>query len=122
MIPRHPGDPERLPKVSKRAWGVPLLGRFRSGGSRCSGTGASGRPNPCGHGQADRCLARLRGGRKVWAGGRVVPGLMSHLRGTRFVREEKGGLLWYILDSARGHPLACNEIVQLNIFHSSTRR
>lgn len=50
MIPRHPGDPERLPKVSRGAVAAP--GLFRLGGSRCSGKGASGHPKPRAHGKA----------------------------------------------------------------------
>ncbi|XP_024903316.1 transcription factor COE3 [Pteropus alecto] len=54
VIPRHPGDPERLPKVSRGAGAAP--GLFRFGGTGCSGKGASGHPKPCAHGKADRCL------------------------------------------------------------------
>ena len=42
MIPRHPGDPERLPKVSKRASG----GWFRFGVVGALGRGASRCPKP----------------------------------------------------------------------------
>lgn len=115
MIPRHPGDPERLPKVSKRASGAlsaggPPPGWFRFGGGRCSGKGGlPDAPNP-----------GPRPGQQVWEQPRPVPGavqrwakggrrgravssLAFHLCGPLFLKEEKKGFSdTRILDSARG--------------------
>lgn len=101
MIPRHPGDPERLPKVSKRASGAlfavgPPPGWFRFGGGRCSEQGDSARPT----GGAAAPARRRRGGRR----GRALSGGSEfHLRRTTFFKEEKKGFSdTHILDSARG--------------------
>lgn len=60
MIPRHPGDPERLPKVSKRASGTLLmvgspLGWFWFGAAGALGRGDCRCPKLYAHHRADRC-------------------------------------------------------------------
>lgn len=46
VIPRHPGDPERLPKVSTRAHDAPTWDWFWFRGGGSSGRGMPDTPNP----------------------------------------------------------------------------
>ena len=89
MIPRHPGDPERLPKVSKRASG----GWFRFGVVGALGRGGFQTPQTLARGPADRCGSRP-GWERRWAEGgqRGAPSpFVFRLRGPLFLKEEKKG-------------------------------
>lgn len=102
MIPRHPGDPERLPKVSKRASG----GWFQFGVADALGRGTSRRPKPSPAAQptgVGAALAGSGGGRRGARGAAPSPGLCCRLRGPLFLKEEKKDFSdAHILDSARG--------------------
>ena len=101
MIPRHPGDPERLPKVSKRASG----GWFRFGVVGALGTGASRCPKPSPTAWPTGVGDTPAGSRGGWRGARgaTPPPFVFRLRGPLFLKEKrKASRMAHILDSARG--------------------
>ena len=89
MIPRHPGDPERLPKVSKRASGgwfrFGVVGALGRGASRCPKPSPAARPTGVGAAPAGS------GGGRRGARGTAPSPFVFRLRGPLFLKEEKKG-------------------------------